>query len=117
MESSWALQSGAGGPIAGPSADLPLPIMPQVHGATANNGDVNIAGRDVNVNVHNHYNSYPDKVDIGAVLGAIRNLRTIHQDIISKATPGTGVWLFKTNEFLIWVDLDGDLKILWGTGI
>ncbi|KAH6870872.1 hypothetical protein BKA70DRAFT_1069663, partial [Coprinopsis sp. MPI-PUGE-AT-0042] len=45
------------------------------------------------------------------------NLRTIHLDILSKATPGTGVWLLKTDKFIIWLDPNGDLKILWGIGI
>ncbi|KAH6884376.1 hypothetical protein BKA70DRAFT_1084358, partial [Coprinopsis sp. MPI-PUGE-AT-0042] len=45
------------------------------------------------------------------------NLRAIHLDILSKATPGTGVWLLKTNKFILWLDPNGDLKILWGTGI
>ncbi|KAH6909913.1 ankyrin repeat-containing domain protein, partial [Coprinopsis sp. MPI-PUGE-AT-0042] len=50
-------------------------------------------------------------------LGAVRNLRKIHLDIVSKITPGTGVWLLKNDRFIIWLDLNGDLKILWGTGI
>ncbi|KAH6869461.1 hypothetical protein BKA70DRAFT_373755 [Coprinopsis sp. MPI-PUGE-AT-0042] len=118
MESSGALQSGEGGPIAGPSTSLPVHTMPIVSGVTVNQGDVNTAGRDVNVNIiHNHYPSYPDKVDITAILGAIRNLRTIHSDNLSKATPGTGVWFFKTKMFLMWLDPNGHLKIIWGTGI
>ncbi|KAH6884371.1 hypothetical protein BKA70DRAFT_140498 [Coprinopsis sp. MPI-PUGE-AT-0042] len=93
-----------------------MPVTQQVHhGITINQGDLTLAGRDVII--QNHYHSYPDKVDISAVLGAIGNLRNIHLDILSKATPGTGVWLFKTDYFLIWLDLNGDLKILWGTGI
>ncbi|KAH6877440.1 ankyrin repeat-containing domain protein [Coprinopsis sp. MPI-PUGE-AT-0042] len=94
-------------------ASTPATIQ-QAYGVTTNHGDVNLAGRDV---VHKHYHSYPDKVDITAVLGAIRNLRTIHLDIISKATPGTGVWLLKNQHFRIWLDSNGDLKILWGSGI
>ncbi|KAH6909886.1 hypothetical protein BKA70DRAFT_1027556, partial [Coprinopsis sp. MPI-PUGE-AT-0042] len=34
-----------------------------------------------------------------------------------KATPGTGGWWLKSAKFLIWLDPNGDLKILWGTGI
>ncbi|KAH6909872.1 hypothetical protein BKA70DRAFT_1041891, partial [Coprinopsis sp. MPI-PUGE-AT-0042] len=45
------------------------------------------------------------------------NLRKIHMDILSKATPGTGVWWLKTAKFLIWLEANGDIKILWGTGI
>ncbi|KAH6909863.1 ankyrin repeat-containing domain protein, partial [Coprinopsis sp. MPI-PUGE-AT-0042] len=38
-------------------------------------------------------------------------------DVLSKATDGTGVWLLRNEKFLIWLDANGDLKILWGTGI
>ncbi|KAH6873705.1 ankyrin repeat-containing domain protein [Coprinopsis sp. MPI-PUGE-AT-0042] len=89
--------------------------MPQAHGITTNQGDFNLAGRDITI--QNYYRAYPDRVDISAVLGAIRNLRTIHLDILSRATPGTGTWLLKTDKFIIWLDPNGDLKILWGTGI
>ncbi|KAH6909889.1 hypothetical protein BKA70DRAFT_178830 [Coprinopsis sp. MPI-PUGE-AT-0042] len=117
MESSEALRFGAGhGPIAGPSTSLQLaPSMPQAHGVTTHQGDVNLAGRDVHV--HKHYHSYSDRVDISAILDTVRNLRKVHLDVLAKVTPGTGVWLLETDKFLIWVDPDGNLKILWGTGI
>ncbi|KAH6873709.1 hypothetical protein BKA70DRAFT_281891 [Coprinopsis sp. MPI-PUGE-AT-0042] len=103
------------GPLAGPSTSLSMSALPQAQGITTNQGDFNLAGRDVTI--HKHYHAYPNGVDISSVLGAIRNLRTIHLDILSKATQGTGVWLLKTAKFIIWMDPNGDLKILWGTGI
>ncbi|KAH6870869.1 hypothetical protein BKA70DRAFT_365526 [Coprinopsis sp. MPI-PUGE-AT-0042] len=115
-DSGLPLQVVADGPLAGPSTSLPVPTLPHAHGITTNQGDFILAGRDVIV--QKHYHGYqPDRVDISAVLGAIRNLRTIHLDILSKATPGTGVWLFKTAKFIIWLDPNGNLKILWGAGI
>ncbi|KAH6904821.1 hypothetical protein BKA70DRAFT_1506673, partial [Coprinopsis sp. MPI-PUGE-AT-0042] len=57
------------------------------------------------------------KVDITAILDTIRNLRKIHQGVLSKVTPGTGIWFLKTNRFLIWLDPNRNVKILWGTGI
>ena len=54
---------------------------------------------------------------IADVLRLIPNLRKIHLDVLSKATPGTAVWILKTKNFLLWLDPDGNLKILWGTGI
>jgi hypothetical protein len=93
------------------------PTILQAHGITTNQGDVNLAGRDVNVNVYNHYHSYPDNVDIGAVLSAIRNMRVMHLDNLSKATPGTGIWFFKAPMFVTWLDPNGCVKVLWGTGI
>ncbi|KAH6911843.1 hypothetical protein BKA70DRAFT_1539158 [Coprinopsis sp. MPI-PUGE-AT-0042] len=73
---------------------LPPPIIQQVHGVTTNQGDVNLAGHDIQV--HKHYHSYPDRVDITAVLDSVSNLHKIHMDILSKATPGTGVWWLRT---------------------
>ncbi|KAH6870878.1 hypothetical protein BKA70DRAFT_365676 [Coprinopsis sp. MPI-PUGE-AT-0042] len=116
MENSrLPLQVIADGPLAGPSTSLSVPALPHAQGITTHQGDFNQAGRDVII--QKHYHSYPDRVDISAVLGAARNLRIIHLDILSKATPGTGVWLLKTDKFIIWLDPNGDLKILWGTGI
>ncbi|KAH6909911.1 hypothetical protein BKA70DRAFT_179396 [Coprinopsis sp. MPI-PUGE-AT-0042] len=91
--------------------------MPQhAPGVTAINGDVNLAGRDVII--QRYYHGYSGgSLDIVGVLDTIRNLRKIHQDILSKATLGTGVWLLKTDKFLIWLDPNGNLKILWGIGI
>ncbi|KAH6909839.1 hypothetical protein BKA70DRAFT_1148398, partial [Coprinopsis sp. MPI-PUGE-AT-0042] len=115
MESAHPLQLVADGRIAGPSTPFPVPTVQHIQGVTSNQGDVNLVGRDFHV--HNHYHSYPDRVDITAVLGAIRNLRKVHLDVLSKATDGTGVWLLRNEKFLIWVDPNGDLKIMWGIGI
>ncbi|KAH6912028.1 hypothetical protein BKA70DRAFT_1098331, partial [Coprinopsis sp. MPI-PUGE-AT-0042] len=107
---------------AGPNANAliallstPLPTPTTDHSVTINQGDVSLAGRDGHV--HRHYHSYSDRVDITAVLRIIRNHRMIHSDVLSKATPGTGVWLLKSDKFLIWLDLNSDLKIMWGVGI
>jgi hypothetical protein len=108
------LSEGVDADVRAASPSNPSPAV-TAHGVTTHQGDVNLAGRDVNV--HNHYHSYPDEVDITVVLSVIRNMRTIHLDNLSKATPGTGVWFFKTKTFLMWVDLNGDLQILWGSGI
>ncbi|KAH6873711.1 hypothetical protein BKA70DRAFT_281942 [Coprinopsis sp. MPI-PUGE-AT-0042] len=115
MEDSQLHDVAAGGPPAGTCTSPAAPVTQQVHGITINQGDLTLAGRDVIV--QKHYHVYPDKVDISAILGTIRNLRRVHLDILSKATPGTGVWVFKTDKFLLWLDVDGNLKILWGTGI
>ncbi|KAH6911841.1 hypothetical protein BKA70DRAFT_863385 [Coprinopsis sp. MPI-PUGE-AT-0042] len=115
METSHPLQLVADGRIAGPSTPFPAPTVQHIQGVTSNQGDVNLAGRDFHV--HNHYQSYPDRVDITAVLGAIRNLRKVHLDVLSKATDGTGVWLLRNEKFLVWLDPNGNLKILWGIGI
>ena len=55
--------------------------------------------------------------NIEDVLRLIPNLRKIHRDVLAKATPGTAIWILRTNYFLLWLDPNGNLKILWGTGI
>lgn len=88
----------------------------QAHGVTTNNGHVVLAGG--NVNIQQFYNLLPEtRVDIASILRLVNNLRNIHLDVLSKATPGTGIWLLKTDKFSVWLDPNGDLKILWGTGI
>jgi hypothetical protein len=72
----------------------------------------------VNISHHHHHNYHPEpKLNIISVLRLVRNLRLIHLDVSSKATPGTGVWLLQTEHFILWLDLNGNLKIIWGTGI
>ena len=90
--------------------------MQQAYGVTTNNGDVVLAGGSVNIQKHFHY--HPEgRADLESVLRLVRNFRKFHLDALSKATPGTGAWLFKIDEFLIWMDIRGSLTILWGTGI
>ncbi|KAH6909867.1 ankyrin repeat-containing domain protein [Coprinopsis sp. MPI-PUGE-AT-0042] len=115
MESSQPLQLATDGRIAGPSTPFPAPTVQHIQGVTSNQGDVNLAGRDFHV--HKHYHSYPDRVDITAILDGIRNLRKVHLDVLSKATDGTGVWLLRNEKFIIWLDPNGGLKIMWGIGI
>jgi hypothetical protein len=75
-----------------------------------------LAGGNVNIQYYHLYNA-ANKLSIVSALRLVRNFRKIHLDVLSKATPGTGVWLLQTEKFLLWLDLDGNLKILWGTGI
>lgn len=90
-------------------------MVQQAHGITTNQGDVVLAGGSVNI--YHGYLSPSTGLDILSALRLVRNLRRIHLDILSRATPGTGVWFLKTDKYLIWLDLHGNVKILWGTGI
>ena len=110
MRSALTAQATAGG------FEVSPPIVQQVHGITANHGNVVVAGRDV---TNNHYYGQPEPPmdSIEDVLRLIPNLRRIHLDVLSKATPGTAVWIIRTKYFLLWLDPNGNLKILWGTGI
>ncbi|KAH6889029.1 hypothetical protein BKA70DRAFT_1163656 [Coprinopsis sp. MPI-PUGE-AT-0042] len=74
-----------------------------------------VAGRDVVYsNIHYHHERTRD---IWAILKSIPNFRQIYQDMLSKATLGTGMWLVKGDKFCLWIEPNGDIKILWGSGI
>ncbi|KAH6889058.1 ankyrin repeat-containing domain protein [Coprinopsis sp. MPI-PUGE-AT-0042] len=74
-----------------------------------------VAGRDVVYsNIHYHYER---PRDIWAILQSIPNFRQIYHDMLSKATPGTGMWLVKGDKFRLWLEPNGDIKIFWGSGI
>ena len=88
----------------------------QAHGV-ATHGNFVQAGGSVSIVQNNYHGQAPPTINILGILSQIPNLRKIHMDILSKATPGTGVWLFKTKNFLLWIDPDGNVKILWGSGI
>ncbi|KAH6912020.1 hypothetical protein BKA70DRAFT_1559519 [Coprinopsis sp. MPI-PUGE-AT-0042] len=79
------------------------------------NSHINVAGRDNHTHTHVHYHGAAK--DLKGVLDAISNLRKIQQDTLDKATPGTVLWLFTCKEYRIFIDVDGVLKILWGSGI
>jgi hypothetical protein len=85
------------------------------------NSTIAVAGRDYNV-VHNHnhnvhYHSNLPLNILRAVLHSVPNFRRIYQDMLSKATTGTGVWLLKGDKFRLWLEPNGDIKILWGSGM
>ncbi|KAH6909928.1 hypothetical protein BKA70DRAFT_1148496, partial [Coprinopsis sp. MPI-PUGE-AT-0042] len=78
------------------------------------NSTFSVAGGDV---VHNHYYNEERPKDIWASLQSIPNFRSIYQDMLSKVTPGTGMWLLEGDKFRLWLDPNGDIKIFWGSGI
>jgi hypothetical protein len=51
------------------------------------------------------------------LLQLIPNFRRIYQDMLSKATAGTGLWLLKGDKFRLWLEPNGDIKIFWGSGM
>ena len=78
-----------------------------------NGGHYNVAGRDSHTHIHYHGAT----VDLKSPMSAIPNFRKIHQDTLAKATPNTGMWLLKGDTFSLWLEPNGDLRILWGIGI
>ncbi|KAH6887854.1 hypothetical protein BKA70DRAFT_1203319, partial [Coprinopsis sp. MPI-PUGE-AT-0042] len=81
--------------------------------AQFNDGNFTVVGGDNVTHIHNHGTI----VTLESILRAIPNFRKIHQDMLAKATPGTGMWLLKGEVFSVWLEPNGDLKILWGSGI
>ena len=81
---------------------------PQISGGTFNvvQGDVNY-----------HYGGNDSTTAISRILQAIPNFRKIYQDMLSKATEGTGMWLLKNERFRVWLEPNGDIKIYWGSGM
>ena len=89
----------------------------QGHDFEVNNSTINVVGGDQHHHAHTHihYHEITDKLK--AILDAVSNYRKVQQDTVAKATPGTIVWLFECKEFRLFVDIDGTLKILWGSGM
>lgn len=75
-----------------------------------------IAGRDSIVHNH-HYNQPKRPKTLEDLFELIPNFRQIYQDMLSKATPGTGMWLIEGDKFRVWLDPNGTIKIFWGSGI
>lgn len=80
-------------------------------------GSVIVSGRDSHYHTHFHYGSTVTVIDLESVFRAIPSFRKIHQDMLAKAVPGTGMWLFKSKNFRLWLEPNGDLRILWGSGL
>ncbi|KAH6904465.1 hypothetical protein BKA70DRAFT_535092 [Coprinopsis sp. MPI-PUGE-AT-0042] len=92
------------------------PMFHGAHDLQFANSTFSVVGRDA-VSNYNHHFHYDRPKDIWAVLQSIPNFRRIYQDMLSKATPGTGVWLLKGDKFRLWLEPNGDIKIFWGSGI
>jgi hypothetical protein len=60
---------------------------------------------------------YERKRDIWAILQLVPNFRDIYHDMLEKIALGTGVWLVKGDRFRVWLEPNGDVKILWASGI
>jgi hypothetical protein len=51
------------------------------------------------------------------VLRLVPNFRKIYQDMLSKVTDGTGLWMLDGDTFRLFIMPNGDIQILWGSGI
>lgn len=104
-------------PAAAPSPAVTAAVS-GAENVAISNPTFNVAARRDNV-VHNHYSQPTVKrpKTLEELMDSIPNFRQIYQDMLSKATPGTGMWLVETDELRVWLDADGSIKILWGSGI
>jgi hypothetical protein len=87
-----------------------------VHDLQITGSTVIAAGRDYNV-VNNHYHSQPPRDMLREVLRLVPNFRKIYQDMLSKVTDGTGLWMLDGDTFRLFIAPNGDIQILWGSGI
>jgi hypothetical protein len=78
--------------------------------------NLTVVGGDV-INHHINHHHYERPRDIWTILQSIPNFRSTYQDMLSKTTPGTGMWLVKGDKFRVWLEPNGDIKIFWGSGI
>jgi hypothetical protein len=78
-------------------------------------GPLNVAGRDVN----NYYYRVESTSDfhVPYTLYSVPNFRGIQIATLGRATPGTGLWIVEFEQFRIWLDPEGWLRIMWGYGM
>ncbi|KAH6876469.1 hypothetical protein BKA70DRAFT_243831 [Coprinopsis sp. MPI-PUGE-AT-0042] len=96
----------------------PASIVGGIQGAgdvQLTNASINVVGRDSHSHTHVHYHGTTK--DLRTILDAIYSFRNIQQDTLAKATPGTVKWLFVSEFFSVWWNQDGNITILWGSGI
>ena len=77
--------------------------------------NVTVVGRDHHI--FNEIHVHEIKNRLQAILEVVSNYRKIQQDTLAKATPGTILWLLEGHEFRLFIDVDGQLKFLWGSGM
>ena len=93
-------------------------MVQQLHGVQTHHGNISLAGGNITSFQNNYYGQpEPTMNSIEDLLRLVPNLRKIHLDVLAKVTAGTAVWILKTRYFLLWLDPNGNLKILWGSGI
>ena len=96
-----------------------------IHGSEVRveNSNVNVVGGNQHTHFHTHTSTATDEekaklmAKFEAIMEAISNYRRIQQDTLAKATPGTILWLLECKEFRLFVDVDGSLKFMWGSGM
>ncbi|KAH6904795.1 hypothetical protein BKA70DRAFT_519349 [Coprinopsis sp. MPI-PUGE-AT-0042] len=91
------------------------PITQNVHGVQVHGAPLNIAGGDVHNHVHHHYAAVTSRFPPG--WDEIENQRRIQIATLGRATRGTCMWVRQMGTWCIWLEPEGDLKIMWGYGM
>ena len=98
------------------SASGPANILANASNVQIANSSFSIVQGDVHYHAEGSGRSSSEAA-IWKALRAVPNFRKIYQDMLGKATKGTGMWLLKNEKFRIWLEADGDIKIFWGSGM
>jgi hypothetical protein len=88
-----------------------------VHNLQIQGGNLSAAGRDINNHTHTHYYVSAPAAALINLLKLVPNFRQIQIATLGRATPGTGLWIFEWETFVLWLDPDGLLRIMWGYGM
>ena len=97
-------------------AGEPAHLFPNAHSVQIMGGTFNA----VQGGIHYHgggSGSSRSEAAVWRALRAVPNFRKIYQDMLGKATEGTGMWLLKNGKFRVWLKANGNIKIFWGSGI
>ncbi|KAH6909971.1 hypothetical protein BKA70DRAFT_1561593, partial [Coprinopsis sp. MPI-PUGE-AT-0042] len=90
----------------GPPSLRAATMLPGAHDIQIVDSTFSVVGGDI----HNHHYQPERPRDIWAILRSIPNFRSVYQDMLSKATSGTGMWLVKGEKFGLWLEPNGDIK-------
>ncbi|KAH6880898.1 hypothetical protein BKA70DRAFT_187284 [Coprinopsis sp. MPI-PUGE-AT-0042] len=69
--------------------------------------------------VHDHRCASPleiDYTDILWVFESVPDYQNLQIEVLGKAASRTGQWLLKWEKYSLWLEPNGDLKVLWGFG-
>ena len=89
------------------------PVSQVVQGVQVIGGNLTISAGPV----HHHEYYISAEARTPALLEHISNFRDIQIATLGKATPGTGVWIFKWDRYILWLDPNGWLRIMCGFGL
>lgn len=85
-------------------------LIHDAHVVHINGGSFNVA------NVQNQQNP-AGEIHIPFALHQIANFRDVQIATLGKASPNTGEWIYVWREFCLWMNPEGYIRIIWGSGM